>query len=113
MLNYDININNSRDVYISNELVEPNLRLNFYSYTIFFAGVEDYDHRESYLTINFTNKTIDSLTLNSSDDKYFTVVASNNLPHLILVREFNIPPSVRNKNFISKICSVFDNCSLI
>ena len=79
-----------------------NLRLNFYSYTIFFAGVEDYDHRESYLTINFTNKTIDSLTLNSSDDKYFTVVASNNLPHLILVREFNIPPSV---NFLIGVFS--------
>ena len=113
MIDYDINANNPRDVFISNDIVEPNLRQSLYSHTIFLAGVEDYDQRDKFLKIYFTDNRIAPITYKCDNGKYYKVIKSNNYPHLILVRVFIIPATYRNDDsFISKYCPILNNCSI-
>ena len=114
MIDYDINENNPRDVFISNEVVEPNLRQSLYSHTIFLAGVEDYDQRDKYLKIYFTDNRITPITYKNNNGRYYKVIKSNNYPHLILVRVYIEPISCRdNGGIISNICPAIKDCSLI
>lgn len=115
LVNYNINANNPRDVFISNEFVEPDLRENLYSHTVFFAGVEDIDHQQRHLKIMFTDNRVNPITFRNINGRYYKVIRSINLPHLILVRVYITPASIRsNDSIISKVCPVLnDKCLVI
>ncbi len=113
LIEYDIDDSNPRDVFISNEIVEPDLRQNLYSHTIFLAGVEDYDLRDSYLKIIFTDNRIKPITYKCTNGRYYKVIKSTNYPHLMLVRVFIIPATYRDEGIISKICPPCPKCTIL
>ena len=113
LIEYDIDDSNPRDVFISNEIVEPDLRQNLYSHTIFLAGVEDYDLRDSYLKIIFTDNRIKPITYKCTNGRYYKVIKSTNYPHLMIVRVFVIPATYRDEGIISKICPPCPKCTIL
>ena len=106
LVNYDIN-SSPLEPFISQQFVEPNYNKPFYSHSYLFAGVQDYKHENSKVTITFVQNRHKPITLSAKQGGYFTHAQSNNLNHIYLVRCYH-PSLDFEESSKFKLCPCID-----